>query len=217
MIPDFGNSLGAVISATQALLNGAESDPRLRRDLLGEMEVSLRHLHHLYENWILWKAQRKGAMRLQKRHIRPHEWLDGLLASWRGFRPDKGLAWSEHFSPTLPGIQVDVNLMERALGNLLYSAIHCAPQRSEIHFSCAVAGEGTRLRIELCDEGPPVSWQDIPALEDSPGQPGKHPRLAGGLGLGLAVANRIVRSHGGVFHAAGSADSNCFQLEIPLE
>ena len=86
--------------------------------------------------------------------------------------------------------------LERVLTNLLDNAIRHAHTRVEVAI--------TPGRVEVADDGPGFSPDDLPHVFE-PLFRGDRARGGGHAGLGLAIARRLARSHGGDVHAANAA------------
>jgi signal transduction histidine kinase len=89
--------------------------------------------------------------------------------------------------------------LQRVLTNLLDNALRHARTRVELR----VHGR----RVEVADDGPGFAPEDLPHVFD-PLFRGDRSRAArtGGAGLGLAIARRLVRAHGGEVEAANRAE-----------
>jgi two-component system, OmpR family, sensor histidine kinase KdpD len=95
---------------------------------------------------------------------------------------------------TLPRVEIDVDLMERAVANLIANARQWSPPTSPV----TVRGQASDGRVELrvIDRGPGVPWEardrmflPFQRLGDRPG--------SDGIGLGLAVARGFVEAMDG--------------------
>lgn len=91
----------------------------------------------------------------------------------------------------------DLQLIERALSNLIDNALRHAPGTGPVHVS--VSRNGVLAQIVVEDAGPGLPEDLIERLER--GQPLRDPplqRKSGGIGgLGLAIAQRVADLHGG--------------------
>ena len=100
-----------------------------------------------------------------------------------------------------PGLAVrgDVDALLRVLTNLLDNAIrHC---RGRV----VVAGQrtGGAVRVEVADDGPGFDPGDLPYVFEPLFRSDRaRPAATGGAGLGLAIARRLARAHGGNVEAA---------------
>jgi two-component system sensor histidine kinase HydH len=105
---------------------------------------------------------------------------------------------------------LDERRMRRALTNVLRNARQAAPARSRAEIT--VAARDGALVIAVRDFGPGIAADDIQRIFD----PFVTTRTTG-TGLGLAVAGRIVETHGGTITAANHPGGGAvFDIEIPL-
>ena len=95
----------------------------------------------------------------------------------------------------------DSALLKRALGNVIHNAARHAPQGSAIEISAR--REGTCAVISVRDHGDGVPEDELEKIF-LPYYPTDTPRVMsqGGVGLGLAIAKRIIERHGGVIFAS---------------
>ncbi|MGI8688962.1 MAG: ATP-binding protein [Thermomicrobiales bacterium] len=103
--------------------------------------------------------------------------------------------------PTLAG---DAHLIERAVENLLDNALRHTPPGGSIAVRCQRGAD--RLIFTVADTGPGIAASDLPHLFEPlyRGEASRN-RETGGAGLGLAIARRILRAHGGDLTAANEA------------
>ena len=104
--------------------------------------------------------------------------------------------------PTGAGpVQADGPLLARALGNLLDNALRYTPAGGAVRVAWRAA-EG-QVTFSVADSGPGIDPADLPHLF-SPLYRGEtsRSRETGGAGLGLTIAQRILRAHGGDLTAA---------------
>jgi signal transduction histidine kinase len=107
----------------------------------------------------------------------------------------------------------DEELLERALRNLVRNAVEATAQRgAAAPVEVALAAEGARAVLTVADRGEGLS----PAIRErlfSPFATGK----PGGVGLGLALARRIVLLHGGELEIADRPGGGTLAtLRLPL-
>jgi PAS domain S-box-containing protein len=111
-------------------------------------------------------------------------------------------------------LQVDVELMIRALSNLVLNAIQWSPPRGTVHIAASFAGLGARaaqVLFQVRDDGPGIREDKIHRLF----QPFFTTR-PGGTGLGLAGVRKIVEYHGGTVSGANHPDGGAvFRIALP--
>jgi signal transduction histidine kinase len=101
-------------------------------------------------------------------------------------------------------LEGDEHLLERAVANLLDNALRYTPAGGRIEVSWEARPD--RATFAVADSGPGIEPQDLPHLFEPlyRGEASRSPET-GGAGLGLAVARRILRAHGGDLTAANRA------------
>ncbi len=99
-------------------------------------------------------------------------------------------------------------LLERLFSVLVENAIHAHAATPRIEVTAAI--EEGQVRIVVADDGPGIP-EDMVARIFEVGVSGKK----GGTGLGLALAHRIARAHGGDVRYVGSTDGARFSVDLP--
>jgi signal transduction histidine kinase len=90
----------------------------------------------------------------------------------------------------------DAYLLERAFNNLLDNAVRHTPSHSFICIGCSFTPDRTTVTIR--DSGPGIAISDLERVFEPlyRGESSRN-RESGGTGLGLTIAKRIFRAHGG--------------------
>lgn len=119
---------------------------------------------------------------------------------WRSSRAEIAITGLDDVAP----VHLDASSREfaRVVGNLVSNAVRHA--RSEVRLRGVDEQNGT-VRVEVLDDGPGIPPED----RDRVFQPftrldASRSRVTGGVGLGLAIARRIVERHGGTIHVTES-------------
>jgi signal transduction histidine kinase len=89
---------------------------------------------------------------------------------------------------------VDANQIQRVFANVLDNALKYTPEGGSIRIS--VSENEDYFDVEIADTGPGISPQETEEIF-KPYHVEERANIAAGLGLGLAIAKRIVESHGG--------------------
>ncbi len=114
----------------------------------------------------------------------------------------------------LPTLEIDLDLLARALRNLLENASKYAPAGSEIQLQAELCEGG--LRLSVCDQGPGVPRPDRDRIfepfirgDNAAGKPGS--------GLGLALVRQAVEAHGGQVRVEDAEPGGArFSVILPL-
>jgi signal transduction histidine kinase len=110
-----------------------------------------------------------------------------------------------------PDSWFDHRRMERAFYNLLLNACEAVSANGSIEISIAEANGAARILIS--DNGPGIAAP----IRDQLFRPFVSFGKENGTGLGLTIAHKILRDHGGsLYLAATSAQGTTFELTLPL-
>jgi signal transduction histidine kinase len=111
-------------------------------------------------------------------------------------------------------VQGDSQLLQRAVENVLDNALRHTGGTVEVEWH---AGEGAAT-FTISDDGPGIGARDLPhVFEPMYRADPSRSSETGGAGLGLAIARRIMRAHGGDLTAANGAGGGAmFTGHIPL-
>ncbi|RXZ79445.1 sensor histidine kinase [Paenibacillaceae bacterium] len=99
----------------------------------------------------------------------------------------------------------DAHLLERAMNNLLDNAVRHTPPNGEISFQCDQ--DGNKVTFAIRDTGPGFSSEELERVFEPlyRGEVSRN-RATGGSGLGLTIAQRIIRQHGGELVASNHSE-----------
>lgn len=117
---------------------------------------------------------------------------------------------------TLPTIQADPVLLRRVIDNLLENAHKYSEAPAPIEL--AVRVEAGEVVFEVADRGVGVAPEDLPKLFRPFFRGDKsRTRKTGGIGLGLALAKRIVEAHAGTIELAPRPSGGTIaRVRLPL-
>ena len=215
VVHELGRPLGAIRSAIQALLHGADKDKQLARDLLTGMDEETLRLRHLLDDLAGLHDQVLGRLELNRLPVQVNDWLVSTLSPWEAAARQKGLTWELDVAPDLPVVSMDPDRMAQALGNILSNAIKFTPAGGKV--STIVKSVDARLSIEVADTGPGIPGEEREKIFQPFYRVQQGHRIVEGMGLGLSIARDIVAAHGGSIEldTAPGAGSR-FRLQIPV-
>ncbi len=114
-------------------------------------------------------------------------------------------------SADLPPVSADPARLREVIANLLTNAIKHSPAGGAIRLRC-LPGEAGRAVVEVQDEGPGISAQDLPFIFDRFYKTSD----STGMGLGLSIARYLVEAHGGTIEASNPPGGGALlRLELP--
>jgi two-component system cell cycle sensor histidine kinase PleC len=138
-----------------------------------------------------------GRMEIEPRWVDPHQVVDGVvrLVGPRALQKRQTLE-AENMS-TVPLVMADERALRQMLLNLVSNAVKFTPEGGRIGVSCIGLPQGG-LEIRVADNGPGIPEEKLArVLEPFSQIDNRFDREAGGTGLGLALADGLIRLHGG--------------------
>ncbi|MBV9412583.1 MAG: sensor histidine kinase KdpD [Acidimicrobiia bacterium] len=177
-------------SATSLLSNDVTWDPAAERDLLKTIDIEADRLNSLVGNLLDMSRLQTGSLPISPRPVGLEEVVAGAVSSLGA----SDAAVETDVPETLPLIDVDPALLERAVANLVENAIRHAPAGKPVRVIAGQVGDGVDLRV--IDTGPGIPHEEWDRVFRPFQRLGDNPNGAG-VGLGLAVAKGFVEAVGG--------------------
>jgi len=215
LVHELGRPLGAIRSAIQALLKGANQDPQLSSDLLTGLDDETSRLQRLLNDLAGLHEQALGKLELNREEIQLNGWFATTLSPWEAAAREKGLIWRAEIPAGLPVIVMDSDRMAQAIGNLLSNAIKFTPSGGKV--TIMVKSFDEQLIVQVIDTGPGIPMDEQKKIFQPFYRGAQGRRIVQGMGLGLSIARDIVSAHGGEIElqSAPGAGSH-FTLLMPL-
>ncbi|HET8980712.1 MAG TPA: HAMP domain-containing sensor histidine kinase [Solirubrobacteraceae bacterium] len=136
--------------------------------------------------------------------------LEDVFMRWSGVAPR---AW--RLGPVASGsVTADPERLRTALDALIENAVKYTRPHEAIELRARRIGP--EVAIEVQDEGCGVPAEALGRIFDRFGRADSaRTRSAGGVGLGLAIADAIAKAHGGRCHVTSTAEGSTFALHLP--
>ncbi len=193
------NPLMSLRTFTRAILDRLE-DARFRESFREVVPRELERINAIVEQ--LLELARPSRLVLQP--VVVPVLLDRVLELYAHQVEAQGIGVAREYARDLPAIAADPDLLHRAVVNLVANALEAMEPggrlvvRAGWHHGPDPLGPARgrrpvrRVRIEIEDTGPGIAPQDADKIFDP-----FFTTKAGGTGLGLALAHKIVEDHGG--------------------
>jgi two-component system sensor histidine kinase KdpD len=187
---DLRTPLSSIKASVSSLLQrDVDFTPAATRELLETIDEGADRLNHLIGNLLDMSRLQTGALQLVMRAVALEEVIPSALA---------GLSQAQRVDvdvpETLPRVEADAALLERAMANVIENALVWSPADTRVRVEACVADGRVDLRV--VDRGPGIPptqreqvFQPFQRLGDSSN--------GTGVGLGLAVARGFVEAMGG--------------------
>jgi signal transduction histidine kinase len=185
-----------------------------QRDILEESKDSCERLVRLVSMFLNYSALESGKLVLQLRENDLRDCLDEVAKRWSEAFQRKGVKLDASFDPSIPTFRFDYQKVQQAAANLLDNSLKHTPAGGSVtlkagpHFwerrVAAVAPVEERRRFRL----PRPNSVEVSVADSGPGIAAEHhqeifedfvrvDRNTSGMGLGLAIAKRLIQAHRG--------------------
>jgi len=206
-----------------------------QRDILEESKDSCERLVRLVSMFLNYSALESGKLVLQLRENDLRDCLDELAKRWSEAFQRKGVKLEASFDPSIPNFRFDYQKVQQAAANLLDNALKHTPGggtvtlRAGPHFwerrVAEVSPVQERRRFRL----PRPNSVEVSVADNGPGIAAEHhqeifedfirvDRNTTGMGLGLAIAKRLVQAHRGKIWVESETPSGSrFTFLLPMD
>ncbi len=163
------------------------------------LRISLRntsHLNNMISSILNFARMEAGKLRfdLINHKIQPN--INDIVDSLRPMADKRNISLQVQLENSLPVVVIDTDLIHRVLSNLIENAIKFS-QPDSVIFIKAEQISDTQVKVEVKDQGCGIPADKLDKIKAPFFQADKSDtRPTGGLGLGLAIAEKILVGHG---------------------
>lgn len=206
-----------------------------QRDILEESKDSCERLVRLVSMFLNYSALESGKLVLQLRENDLRDCLDELSKRWSEAFQRKGVRLEASIDPSIATFRFDYQKVQQAAANLLDNALKHTPSggmvtlRAVPHFwerrvaSLAPLQERRRFRL------PRPNSVEVSVADSGSGIPAEHhqeifedfvrvDRNTSGMGLGLAIAKRLIQAHRGkIWVESDPSTGSRFTFLLPMD
>jgi signal transduction histidine kinase len=209
-----------------------------QREVLKDMQASGKRLQQFIQDFLTYSVLETGGLRMQFTAGDLNQCLSEVCHLWSGRFQERGLALYFLANEKLPVFPFDSPKLERVISNLLENAFKFTPQGGTVWLHAephmwerrvasepALPGERRRqsvtqpnaVKVSVADTGPGISaefHQEV--FDDFFRLPSNN--STEGMGLGLAIARRLVYGMGGKIWVESEPGAGCkFSFLIPFQ
>lgn len=206
-----------------------------QKDILEESKESCERLVRLVSMFLNYSALESGKLVLQLRENDLRDCLDEMAKRWAEAFQRKGVKLEVHLDPSIPTFRFDYQKVQQAAANLLDNSLKHTQSGGSValvakpHFwerriaEAAPSQERRRFRL------PRPNSVEVSVTDSGAGIPAEHhqeifedfvrvDRNTSGMGLGLAIAKRLVQAHRGKIWVESEAKrGSTFRFLLPIE
>lgn len=127
----------------------------------------------------------------------------------------KNITVEKDYAPDVPQVRVDADKLRQVILNILRNSCEAVEEGGRVHISVSQAetASGPKVKTEISDDGkgiPPKDWENV--FEPF------YTTKASGIGLGLAIARKIIEQHDGTIRLKAQEErGSCFEILLPCE
>jgi signal transduction histidine kinase len=200
------------------LTNGLVYEERQKAEYLETLHAEAERLNRLIANVLDFSRLEKQRPQLTKSTVAVAGLLADIGATWhvRCQGAGKQLVIDNATNPE-EKVVTDVHLVQQILGNLIDNACKYSRSAEDRRVWVRARQENKYLVLEVEDRGPGIPIRERRSIF-SPFRRGlRAEEIAGGVGLGLALAHRWAHLLGGILTLQSRSDTTgaCFRLDLP--
>lgn len=206
-----------------------------QRDILEESKESCERLVRLVSMFLNYSALESGKLVLQLRENDLRDCLDELSKRWSEAFQRKGVRLEANIDPSIATFRFDYQKVQQVAANLLDNALKHTPSGGTVtmkagpHFwerrVASVAPVEERRRFRL----PRPNSVEVSVKDSGTGIPAEHhqeifedfvrvDRNTSGMGLGLAIAKRLIQAHRGkIWVESDPSGGSRFTFLLPMD
>ncbi len=208
--------LTSIQGYAQAVVDGTVSRAEDQQQAARVIHEEALRLRRLVDNLLGLAEMDAGQLELRRGPVEVKELLLSVAERLSGSLKEKGIKL-DVAADDLPRVVADGDRLRQVFLNLMANAIQHSPEGGRV----AVQGEagGGWIQVHIVDSGPGIPSEDLPRVFERFYQVDKA-RPSGperGVGLGLAIAQELVETHGGSIRAESEmARGTRFTVRLPV-
>jgi two-component system sensor histidine kinase KdpD len=203
--------LTSIRAATSALLSNSESQAANSRQMLKIADEEAAHLQELIDNVLDLAQLDSDHIDIEPEASNVDDVVREVITSMKTRIGDRRVAFSHDQQPIRANL--DRNLIKLAIKQLIDNAVKYSPSGQPINVH-AFHRDGTVV-IEVTDHGKGIPAKEQSHLFERFYRSPSVQRQIPGSGLGLSIADRIVRAHGGHSSVRSQPGETTFSMILP--
>ncbi|MCP6761137.1 MAG: HAMP domain-containing histidine kinase [Fischerella sp. CENA71] len=201
-----------VLVTVEALRNGAIAEPAVSDRFLKTVEDETKRLSRLIDDLLDLGRLEAGVTHLEKQHLQLSSLINRAVRAVETRLQNSQISAQVNVAELQ--IQGDSERLLQALLNLLDNAIKHSVSNSYIFITGYK--EDKQAVVKIRDQGKGIKDSDLPRIFEQ-FYTGDRSRKGRGVGLGLAIAKRIIEAHGGSITVTSKVgEGSTFTIYLPL-
>jgi PAS domain S-box-containing protein len=200
----------------QLMLEDQSLDSATRSEFLTIIQSQAVQLGDMVNNLLDLSKFDEGKLELEREPVAILDLINQTILKLQGFAHQRKVKLTSRLPMYLPTIMGDAIRLEQVLTNLIGNAIKFSSVEGQVAITASTIG--SEVQVEVKDNGIGIPEEALDQIFSRYYQvEDKSERSARGSGLGLHIAQRIVKGHGGRIWAeseAGQGSTFCFTLPL---
>jgi len=200
------NPMGTMKASAEMLQKRVEPENSIAIELAGYISSEVDRANSLITRFLEFARP----LQLRRAAVDVNELVDRVAEGLGASAANAGVTIHRNFAPDVPRLELDAQLMERAVSNLLLNAIQASSEGGIVTVK-------TRLKLN--------GWVEIAIIDRGVGIPaGLTEQIfnpffttkSDGVGLGLAIVSKVIDEHGGKIRVESEPGSgSIFLVDLP--
>jgi signal transduction histidine kinase len=193
---DLQTPLSSIRAILEALADGVIEDPQAEQRYLKTAQRDVRSLSLLIDDLFQMAQIDAGGLQLDLAANSLNDLISDTLESFSTLAARQGINLQGSAASDVDPVQMDAPRIGRVLNNLVGNAIRHTPEGGLVNVCALRTARG--VEVSVTDSGEGIRPEDLAHVFERfyRGEKSRS-RATGGAGLGLAIAQGIVRAHGG--------------------
>ncbi|MCL6431082.1 MAG: GAF domain-containing protein [Anaerolineae bacterium] len=198
------------------ILKGKVPDPAVQQEFLSRVLEQANHLSAIVSDLLDTARLESGRLELTRSAVDLRQVIQHALTNVGALAQSREVSITLHAPPDLPPAWGDARRLEQVVTNLLSNACRFSHTGGRVQVRCEA--DGDHIIVHVADDGIGIPPEAIPHLFDKFYQVDSSlTRRAGGTGLGLHIARRIIEAHGGqVTVQSEVGKGSVFSFTVPV-
>jgi len=199
----------------ESAIDAGEADPQSRTKALNIINQESRRLERIVGEMLSISEIEAGAFKLYSSDIYLDQLFEEVKPDYMLQAEEKNISLSFNLPPKLPVIKGDRDKIMVAIHNLIGNAIKYTPNNGKVTINVEIKDK--QLVVDVIDTGIGIKDEDLEKIFDKFYR-AKDPRVGKitGTGLGLTLAQEVIRLHGGSISVQSQLDKgSTFTVTLP--
>ncbi|HEV2202090.1 MAG TPA: ATP-binding protein [Bryobacteraceae bacterium] len=205
------NPMGTMKTSAELLARNVAAENAVAREMAGYIAEEVDRTNSLITRFL--DFARPQRLKLEKGDLAAM--LDGAIARFEREQSSAGrtdVTVFKNYSPDVPPLAFDAELMERVIVNLLTNAAQASPRGSVVTVKTHLHGDAM-AEIDVIDRGSGIEPKNLENIFNP-----FFTTKADGVGFGLAIVAKIVDEHGGHIDVESApGEGSVFRVQLPLK